>query len=67
MINRRKSLLCSLLGHKTITKQEFYPHILAEIITEYKFTSTCTRCGFKHVTHQIWDENNKDFKDANAI
>lgn len=46
---------CFIDIHDYYHSSEWYPSITAKIVTEYKFTTECLRCGKTHITHQKWD------------
>jgi hypothetical protein len=50
-------LPCFIDIHDYSHSSEWYPSRQAKIVTEYKFTTKCLRCGKTHITHQKWNEN----------
>jgi len=59
IISFLSKLPCYLDIHDYSHSSEWYPSRQARIVTEYKLTTKCFRCGKTHITHQKW--NGEDF------
>ena len=53
---------CALGFHDLWFDDEYIPHIKAEIITEYKSTIKCARCGhIRSDHHLVWNPKTGEF------
>ena len=51
-----KKMLCWLFGHKSMTRNEYFPSIDAPVVKRFDQTNTCLRCGNVEKFTYLYDE-----------